>query len=129
MGAFMVLAFLAAVAGTVLSLMYVTPESRRDQLNKYLQIAADIFNFKGLLLEYILKTLYIFLTLFSILAGFFCIFGLAGDMGFGAALLTGLLIMIVTPIVLRLIFESFMQFIILVKNVIQINNKLPDKKD
>ncbi len=117
-----VVAVILAIAATVLVLIFVTPEKRRASLNRFFQVVADIFNFKGLLLENIAKTLYIFLTLFSILSGFFTLFRQP---------LNGLLMMILLPIVWRILFEFIMMTIILVKNVIQLNNKIPnhDKKD
>lgn len=115
-----VLAFVAAVVCTVLLMVLVTPEKRRAKLNKFFRAVADICNFKGFLVEYIVRALYIFLTLFYILVGFFTLF---------VDPLTGLLAMVLGPIVLRVVFELTMMFIVLVKNVIQINKKLPGQAD
>ncbi len=113
-----ILAFIAALVCTVLLMVLVTPEKRRDRLNTFFKALADLFNFKGLLLEYILKALYIFLTLCSIFTGFFSLF---------TEPLTGLLLMILGPIVLRVVFEFYMMLVILVKNVSQLNGKIPGK--
>ncbi len=115
-----VLAFIAAVVCTVLLMVLVTPEKRRARLNKFFRAVADICNFKGFLVEYIMRALYIFLTLFYILVGFFTLF---------VDPLPGLLTMVLGPIVLRVVFEFTMMFIVLVKNVIQINKKLPGQAD
>lgn len=113
-----ILAVVLAVVGTVLLMILVTPEKRRAGLNKFFRGVADICNFKGLLLEYIVRALYIFLTLLVVVLGFFTLF---------VQPLSGLLLMILGPIVLRIYFELIMMFILLVKNVIQINNKIPGK--
>lgn len=113
-----ILAVILAVVGTVLLMILVTPEKRRAGLNKFFRAVADICNFKGLLLEYIVRALYIFLTLLVILMGLFTLF---------VEPLSGLLLMILGPIVLRIYHELIMMFILLVKNVIQINNKTPGK--
>ncbi len=110
------LAVVLAVVGTVLLMVLVTPEKRRAGLNKFFRAVADICNFKGLLLEYIVRAVYIFLTLLVIVLGFFTLF---------VQPVTGLLLMILGPIVVRIYHELIMMFILLVKNVIQINNKTP----
>ena len=120
-----VLGFLFALAGVILALLFVTPEAKRPTLNKFLQVVADIFNFKQLLLEKILKCIYIFSTLFAIVAGFFMLFSVEKSyFGTRSYALTGLLTMILGPIVIRLLFEGLMMFILLVKNTIDINKKL-----
>lgn len=114
---FSVISVLLALAATVLAFIFIMPSKKRDQLSKPLQILHDIFNFNGLIIEVILKAVYIFATAFAIIGGFFSIF--AGENFFAC-----LLIMILGPIVIRIIFEFSMIVIILVKNVIQINKKL-----
>ncbi len=113
-------AFLALVC-TVLSMIFITPEKRRAKLKGFFGTLADIFNFKGLLVEQILKAFYIFLTLLSVFGGLFMCF--TGEEGAPAA---GLMFMLIMPIVLRVVFEFFMLAIVQTKNIIQINNKLPD---
>lgn len=115
-----ILAFIAALVCTVLLMVLVTPEKRRAGLNKFFKAVADICNFKGLVLEYIVRALYIFLTIFAVLMGFFMLF---------QEPMAGLMTMILGPIVLRIVFELYMMIILLVKNVIQINKKLPGQVD
>lgn len=127
-----VLAFLAAVVGTVLIMVLVTPEKRRAKLPKALQVFADICNFKGLLLEYIVRAIYIFSTILTVISGVFTILSapFTGSVGgFFAAVFGGLLSIVMGVILIRVIFEFAMMFILLVKNVIQINNKMPGKAD
>ena len=110
-------ALIMAIAGTILSFIFITSEKKRDKLPKFFRIVADIFNFRGLIIEKILKALYIFFTLYSITYGFFTIFT-------GVNVLSSLLTMLLGPIVIRISFELIMMFVLLVKNVISINNKL-----
>ena len=115
-----------AVAGTVLAMIFITPEKRRGTLPGFLRVVADIFNFKFLILEYILKALYILETLACILIGFFMLF--SGVRFFGGGFysfaLYGVMLMILGPIVVRLLYEGIMLFILLVKNTMEINKKL-----
>lgn len=111
-----ILAVIIALGLTIALMILVTPEKRRASLNKFFRGVADICNFKGLLLEYIVRALYIFTTLLAVVLGFFTLF---------VEPLSGLMLMILGPIVLRIYFELIMMFILLVKNVIQINNKTP----
>lgn len=127
-----VLAVILAVVGTVLVMVLVTPEKRRAKLPKPLQVVADICNFKGLLLEYIVRAVYIFLTLLTVLSGFFTILTSPFVGSFGGFLSTafgGLMSIVFGVILIRVIFEFTMMFILLVKNVMQINNKMPGKAE
>lgn len=128
-----VLAVLVAIAATVLTAIFIMPEKKRKSLPKFFQILHDIFNFKSLLIEKILRIMYVFSTMLSIFTGFFMLFWF--DVGYsyyggsriqwrGAA---GLLVMILGPIVVRLVYEAIMMFIILVKNTVSINNKIKNQ--
>ena len=118
---FIVIGVIIALALTVLLGIFVLPEKRRAQLGNFFRVVADIFNFKGLIIEKILKYLYIFFTLFNFLIGFFMLFWTS----FGRSMaLQGLLVMIISPFATRIVFECMMLFILLVKNVIQINRRL-----
>lgn len=121
-----VAAVIIAIILTVLVLVLVVPEKKRAGLPKFFQAVHDICNFKGLLLEKVLKVLYIFNTLFVMLSGIFTWFS-GGN--FGINFLIGLLILVLGPILVRLVYEFMMLFILVVKNVIQINNKLNGKND
>ena len=119
---FIIIAALLAIVGSVLAFIYILPESKRPKLNVFFKKLADIFNFKSLLIEKIIKFTYVLVTLFTILYGFFMLF----MQTFGQSLaLPGILVMILGPIAIRLTYEMTMMFIILLKNVIEINNKTP----
>lgn len=109
-----------SVIGTILSLIFITPERKRTELTGFLKVLHDIFNFNGLIIEVILKALYIFLTLYMILMGLFAMFD-------GAEFLQCLLVMVGGPIVIRIYFELVMMLVLLVKNVSSINKKMKDQ--
>ena len=120
-------AVIISIILTILLAILVVPEKRRNGLPKFFQVVHDICNFKGLLLEKVLKVLYIFSTINVMLTGIFT--WLSGGYNFGMTFLTGLLILVLGPILVRLAYEFLMLFVLLVKNVIQINNKLNGRSD
>ena len=121
---FMVAAVILAIAATVLAFIFIVPEKKREKLNAFGKFLHDTCNFKYLVVEKLLQALYIFLTAYFILQGFFMLFQTSYGTWLGGA---GLAIMIISPIVLRLIYELLMMMVILVKNVIMINKKLKDQ--
>lgn len=120
-------AVIISIILTILLAILVVPEKRRNGLPKFFQVIHNICNFKGLLLEKVLKILYIFSTINVMLTGIFTWF--SGGYNFGMTFLTGLLILVLGPILVRLAYEFLMLFVLLVKNVIQINNKLNGRSD
>lgn len=120
-------AVIISIILTILLVVLVVPAKRREGLPKFFQVVHDICNFKGLLLEKVLKVLYIFSTINAMLTGIFTWF--SGGYNFGMTFLAGLLILVLGPILVRLAYEFMMLFVLLVKNVIQINNKLNGKND
>jgi len=123
----LILSAVFALCLTVAAYVFVIPEKRRPMLPKFFQIVHDIFNFKQLFLETILKAMYVLSTLFVILFGFFTLFGY--DLGYyhESTFGQGLLIMLLGPIMVRIVYELSMMTILLVKNVIDINKKLSGK--
>ncbi len=110
---------------------------------KILQTLHDYFNFKKLYLESILKVIFSFLSIACVVGG--VLYASVGNVlqlinrisialqygYFGAwiwssfflNLICGVAIAVLGPIVLRLIYEGVMMFVLLVKNVIEINKK------
>ncbi len=128
----MTMGLIIAFICTILSLIFITPESRKAYLSKFFQFVHDLFNFKFLILEKILKTLYIFSTLYVLFTGVFLLFsvtyrayGYVGDSTAGI----GLALIVFGPILIRVVYEAIMISIINVKNVIEINKKLNGKND
>ena len=118
---FLIISIVAAFIATILLFILVLPDKKRANLNGFFKGIADIFNFRTLLIEKIVKFLYTFTTIAAVLFGFFMLF----MQEFGRSLaLYGLLVMFISPIAIRLMFEITMMAILLVKNVIEINNKL-----
>ncbi len=133
-GFFTVLGILLALGATVCTYIFVLPEGKIKKTNnffgKVINIARDLFNFKELYLEKILQALYILATIACITVGAMMLFGFSfwetwsGDLRVQWTGGYGLLLMIVGPIAVRLAFEISMMFVLLVKNVLQINSKL-----
>ncbi len=123
-----ILGIVAALVCAILSVILITPASKRDSLNPFFRVLADIFNFRGLIIEKLLKFFYIVSTYFCIFGGFFMIFS-GYDSYYGSRSFAGqgLLTMILGPIMIRIIFEFAMLTILLIKNVIEINNKLKNQ--
>ncbi len=121
-----ILGFVGALTLTILLYVFVIPEKKDGKFgNKFWQLLHNIFNFKSLLIEVILKFCYVFGTLFIIVYGFFLLFSMDGYGYYRESMaLPGLLMLILGPIGLRLMYEGVMMLIILVKKVISIDNKL-----
>ena len=116
-----IISALVSLVCSILVWVLVMPEKKRPTLNAFFTFVSDVFNFRSLLIEKILKFTYLLLTLFAILFGFLAFVVSIDD---GRAALIGILVMILGPIVLRLIYELSMMAVLLVKNVIEINNKM-----
>lgn len=131
---FMSLGALASLIVTIILCLTVVPDKKRDSLKGFGKFLNDLFNFRGLLIEAIIKTLYVLITVTFVVGGFFMLFivntqenfftGETSTVWYGWI---GLIAMIVGPIATRLVFEGMMLFILLVKNTIQINNKLKNQ--
>ena len=96
----LVISILVALVLTILLWILVIPEKRRPKLSKFFVFLADLFNFKSLLIEKILKFTYVLLTLFAIVFGSRMLF----IVSYGESMsLYGVLFMILGPIALRLV--------------------------
>ena len=117
-----ILGAIVALAATIVAFVMIVPEKKRDTLkNKFFVYLHDLFNFKSLWLEKIIKFLYVFETLACIGIGFFMLFSSNGYSWMGG---TGLILIIGGPIATRILYEFIMLTILAVKNLIDINNKL-----
>ncbi len=110
-----VVGFIVTIVLVVLLYMFVLPKDKRESLNPFLKIVHDILNLKGLLIETVLRFLYVFISVYFVVMGIVTFF---------TSPIAGLGMLIFAPIITRLIFEGMMLVILLVKNVIEINNKL-----
>lgn len=141
----LVIAALAAIACTVYLCIKVLPAKYDGTFSKTIfQQIHDYFNFKKLYLESVLKVIFTLATVACVVGGIavatvgnlFQLFGNIADAinydYFGSwiwsqlfiNLFGGIAIAALGPIVLRLVYEGILMFIFLVKNVIEINNKM-----
>ena len=128
-GVMSVIGIIAAIVLTVLICIFILPEKKREGLGKFGKVLSDLFNFKYLCIEVIMKVLYIFSTLACICWGVAQIFGFSyvdvmGQKSFHWYGIEGILTAIIGAVVIRVIYELMMLTILLVKNVIQINGKM-----
>ncbi len=133
MNVILIIAGVLALVATVLAFIFIVPEEKSGTLSGFGKTLHNIVNFKSLIIEKILQALYIFSTATVIMTGFCMLFWVervytsyysSKEIWMGGY---GILLMLLGPIVLRLVYEAVIMFILLVKNVIQINNKLSDK--
>lgn len=118
-------AIMLSVAATVALAIFVLPDKNRKKFSGIVGWAIDFLNFRTIYLEKILKYLYIALNCFCVIGGPLIMFSAIGERYLGGLYVTyGLLLLVAGPIVLRLTYEILMMGILLVKNVIEINNKL-----
>ena len=125
-----VIGAILALGGTIAACILIVPEKRRAGLNRFFRFLHDVFTFKNLIIEQILRVLYIFVTLFCVGCGFFLLFSgyrdysWYGSGSFHSLALPGLLLMVLGPVAVRVSYEMLMMFVLLVKNTMAINRKL-----
>ena len=145
-GIMMILGIVAVVVAMVLLYRKVLPQKLDGTFSsKRLQMLHDYFNFKKLYIESVLKFLFTLATVFCVVMGCVgllqAVFDLLGgfvDMfahygtayfpyimgNFVLSVLGCAVFVVLGPVVLRLIYEGTMMFVLLVKNVMEINGKL-----
>lgn len=138
-GFFTFIGFVVVIVAVVLLYSRVVPKKFDGTFNnKILQFVHDYFNFKKLYIESVLKFVFTLLTVVCIVAGVLgmvsSVFGFIINIAevfrysylfasyvstfFGSAI-----VLVLSPIALRIVYESILMFVLLVKNVIEINNK------
>ena len=117
----LVLALIVSVVCTILALVFIMPEKRRERLTGVWRFLHDLFQFRWMIVEKLLKGLYLFGTLFFVAFGFFLLFT------YDAVI--GVFLLLLAPIALRLVHELVLLFVMLVKNVMELNGKLSQKPD
>ena len=135
--AIIVLTVLSAIIATMLLYLFVFPEKKKAKLNGFFKKVRRLLSSEYLLIEKILRFLYVLATMACVFGGFWALFWVEKS-GYNAADVRGryydetwlgyygILIMVLGPIVVRILYESFMMFIMLVKNTIDIRNHLID---
>ena len=127
---------IATIVCTVLVYIHIVPEKKRANLNKLGQFLHDIFNFKFLIIEKVLRFTYVLATIACVCLGLSMILGISIYHSewsnktytdwYG---IYGILTAIVGPIAIRLSYEIIMLGLLLVKNVMQINKKLKSQTE
>jgi len=117
-----VLAFMAAIVATIVIYGSIMPERRYKSLSSFGKWLADIFNFRSLLIESILKFFYVLSTVMVVIFGVLAfVFALGENAQAAVRILVATIFM---PILIRLVYEGLMMMVILVRNVMEINNRL-----
>lgn len=112
-----IISILLTIIGILALYMFVLPKSKDGNFsNPFLQQLHNFFLFKKLYIESVIRFLYVVATVFSVANGFVMLFGKTFFVGLG--------MMLLGPIAIRISFEFAMMTILLVKNVVEINNKL-----
>lgn len=134
-----ILSIIVAVVGIV----FFLPPKNREKFGKGFKRIFDFVNFKTFIVDYVLKGLYILSTAMCVIGGFLTIFTVRttyqnvynSNSVFSQTkattslsvdnIGTGLLIMVLGPIIVRIVYELIMLTIVAVRNIMEINKKMP----
>lgn len=131
-----ILLFILTIAATIAAYILVIPERRRPYLNPFWSWVRDFLNMRHLYLERILRGLYVYSTIFTLImgigAGVITPFALVGsDAGFGTVLLSlvvgliaGALLTALLLFLIRIGYENVMLKVSLTDAAKCINEKL-----
>ncbi len=113
-GVWLIVSFvLAIIGGICFYFLYLKNDTKTD--NKFLNWLKDFFNFKKMLIEDLLKVVYVISTIFITLFSFALI---------GSNFLGFLVMLILGNVILRLSFEGILLAIMIWKNTTEINKKM-----
>jgi len=101
---------LAIVGGILVYTLFLN--NKKLKLNGFLAWLKNFLNFKTMMLEVILKVLYLIATIYVILSSFSLI---------GTNFLLFLIYLVLGPVIIRIIFESALMFIMIWKNTSDIS--------
>lgn len=120
------LALIAAIALTIAVYICIMPAKKGETLSGVGKFFHDLFNFKWLLIEKIIKFFYVLSTIYIVCLGVFFLFSVEEDLwgDHHSLALYGLLCLIFGPILIRIIYEFMMMAILTVTNIIEINTKI-----
>ncbi len=110
----LIVALILSIIGGVCFYFFFLKNEKQTN-NKYLDWLKEFFNFKKMLIEDLLKILYVVLTIFITLYSFVLI---------GSNFLGFILVLTVGNLVLRLSFESILIMIMIWKNTTEMNKKM-----
>ena len=131
MGIALILGVVGGIALTVWLYRAVLPAAKDGSFEKPVyQLLHDYFHFKKLYLEDVLRALFVLGTAMCVGVGAFLLLGYTGYGYYKVStFLPGLMTLVLGPVALRLTYEGIMMFLLLVKNTIEINNKLSAGKN
>lgn len=116
----MIAAVILSIVGAILVLVLFVGKKNKSKFKGFAKWLYTTLNFDNYLIEYIIKFIYYFATIFVILGSFAFI---------GTNFLMFFLQLLLGPIFVRLIFESMMLYIKLVSNTTEIKNQLEEKRE
>lgn len=119
-----ILALVFSIAAIIAAYLFIIPEKKVKSLPPICHKLHSIFTFKSLLIEKINRFLYVFLTIITVITGFFMLFTVVDGV---SMFFPGLLTILIAPILLRILFESAMLKIIMTNNIIELNKKASPK--
>lgn len=111
----------ALVVALVLFFAFLSPRNE-GKFHGFLGWVYEFLNFRKLMLEAVLRIIYMVVAVFLLLFGLAYIFIGLGNIG--QNLLTGLGIAVLGNVVVRLLYELIMLFVLICRNVADINRKL-----
>lgn len=115
---------------TLFILIVITPTNKDGKLNKVFQFLHNFFNFKKLYITLIIKAIVIFCTVLSVVVGIRLLFGISYYGYYKVnTFWYGLLLIVFGPISVRLSYEILWLTITSAQAIIQIRDKMFDKKE
>ena len=129
-----ILGGILAIAATVFLYLGVLPRKMDGKFgNKFDQFVHDYFHFKKLYIEELLKFIFVLATVSCVCVGICMLLGYkevwnpSGQNYKETTAGIGLTLMVGGPIALRMSYELVMMLILAVKNIMEINNKIPER--
>ncbi len=114
-----------ALLVTIFICAYILPAGKEGKFTGFFKVVRDYFLMRYLIVEAIVRFFFVFATTSCICSGFFLMFSRTGRYSSSSNFLTGLLTMIIGPIICRIVYELLMIAILQLRNIIEINAKMP----
>lgn len=112
----LIVSVVIALAGTGAAVVFLIGANKRARLTGFMQKVFSHVNFENFIFAMIVKPLYVFIVLFLVFNGLFTMFT--------SSFITGLLMMVVGPFVVRILTESMMIFISILDQMKETNRLL-----
>lgn len=120
------LAVIATIVLTIAAYVCIIPAKKREALSGIGKFFHDLFNFKWLLIEKIIKVFYVLSTIYVVCLGVFFLFTVEDTYFLGKQYfaIPGILLIVFGPIIVRIVYEFMMMAILMVTNIVEINGKI-----